>query len=89
MCHELLEQDACFRSQMHVLPEKYRYFGGQGHEIICFLEKQGHVSRISREIRMFSMSNARFLEKYRYFDGQGHEIIGKYAHFRASYGQAR
>ena len=78
MCHEFLGQDACFRSQMHVLPEKYRYLGGQGHEIVCFLEKQSHVSRISREIRMFSMSNARFLEKYRYFDGQGHEIIAKY-----------
>ena len=78
MCHEFLEQDASFRSQMRVLPEKYRYFGGQGYEIICFLEKQGHVSRISREIRMFSMSTARFLEKYRYFDGQGHDIIGKY-----------
>ena len=34
MCHEFLEQDACFRSQMHVLPEKYRYLGGQGHEIL-------------------------------------------------------
>ena len=78
MCHEFLEQDACFRSQMHVLPEKYRNFGGQGHEIISFLEKQGHVSRFSREIHMFSMSNARFLEKYSYFDGQGHEIISKY-----------
>ena len=47
------------------------------------------MARISREIRMFSKSNARFLEKYRYFDGQGNEIIGKYALFRASYGLAR